>query len=39
MAMAIHKASPRRDKNFIKINCAALPKNLIERLRWMNLFL
>ena len=30
MARAIHHASPRRDKLMIKINCAALPVNLIE---------
>lgn len=30
IARAIHHASPRRDKLMIKINCAALPVNLIE---------
>ena len=30
VARAIHEASPRRNKNFIKINCAALPENLLE---------
>ncbi len=29
-AQAIHEASPRRDKAFVKINCAALPENLLE---------
>lgn len=30
VANAIHYASPRADGSFIKINCAALPKDLIE---------
>ncbi|WOK08336.1 sigma 54-interacting transcriptional regulator [Imperialibacter roseus] len=30
IARAIHNASPRKDKLMIKINCAALPANLIE---------
>lgn len=29
-ALAIHEASPRRDKSFIKVNCAALNENLLE---------
>ncbi len=29
-AHAIHKASPRRDRPFVAINCAALSKNLLE---------
>jgi len=29
-AMAIHEASPRCDKSFIKVNCAALNENLLE---------
>ncbi|MCI5140131.1 MAG: AAA family ATPase, partial [Candidatus Electrothrix sp. AR1] len=29
-AQAIHEASTRREKPFIKINCAALPENLLE---------
>ncbi len=29
-AQAIHEASPRRKKPFIKINCAALPETLLE---------
>lgn len=29
LAQAIHHASPRRDKPFIEINCAALPRELI----------
>lgn len=29
-ARAIHHASPRKNKTFIAINCAALPENLIE---------
>ncbi len=29
-AHAIHHASPRRDKPFIKVNCAAIPENLLE---------
>jgi two-component system nitrogen regulation response regulator NtrX len=30
VASAIHENSPRRDKPFVKLNCAALPKDLIE---------
>jgi transcriptional regulator with PAS, ATPase and Fis domain len=29
-ARAIHDASPRRDKPFLAVNCAAIPKSLIE---------
>ncbi|MBC8017125.1 MAG: sigma-54-dependent Fis family transcriptional regulator [Verrucomicrobia bacterium] len=29
-AQSIHNASPRRERQFIAINCAALPENLIE---------
>lgn len=29
-ANAIHNRSPRRDKPFIKVNCAAIPENLLE---------
>ncbi|SEM80497.1 Transcriptional regulator containing GAF, AAA-type ATPase, and DNA-binding Fis domains [Mucilaginibacter gossypiicola] len=29
-ARGIHKSSPRKDKLMIKVNCAALPANLIE---------
>lgn len=29
-ARALHLAGPRRDKAFIKINCAAIPENLFE---------
>ncbi len=29
-AQAIHRASPRRDRPFIAINCAAIPKDLME---------
>ncbi|MFC3559044.1 sigma-54 interaction domain-containing protein [Pedobacter jamesrossensis] len=30
IARAIHNASPRRDQLMVKVNCAALPANLIE---------
>ena len=30
IARAIHKASPRASKPMIKVNCAAIPKNLME---------
>ncbi|MFZ5765173.1 MAG: nif-specific transcriptional activator NifA [Thermodesulfobacteriota bacterium] len=30
VARAIHQASPRKEKAFIKVNCAALPENLLE---------
>ncbi len=29
-AQALHEASPRRDKPFIKLNCAALPESVLE---------
>ncbi|MBI4698697.1 MAG: sigma-54 factor interaction domain-containing protein, partial [Nitrospirae bacterium] len=29
-AMAIHERSPRREKPFVPINCAAIPENLLE---------
>lgn len=29
-AHAIHEASPRRDKQFIRVNCSALPESLLE---------
>ena len=30
MARAIHRASPRRDRPFIAVNCGALPPELVE---------
>jgi two-component system response regulator GlrR len=30
MAQAIHRASTRRDKTFVAINCGAMPENLLE---------
>jgi Nif-specific regulatory protein len=29
-AQALHEASPRKDKPFIKLNCAALPESVLE---------
>jgi len=30
VAAAIHGASPRRDRAFVRVNCAAIPRDLIE---------
>jgi two-component system NtrC family response regulator len=30
LARAVHNLSPRRDKRFVAINCAAVPENLME---------
>jgi two-component system, NtrC family, response regulator AtoC len=30
VARAVHAASPRRDRQFVKVNCAALPAELLE---------
>ncbi|MEM9292470.1 MAG: sigma-54 dependent transcriptional regulator [Acidobacteriota bacterium] len=30
IARAIHHASPRRERNFLSVNCGALPENLLE---------
>lgn len=30
LARGLHQASPRRDKKFVAINCAAIPENLLE---------
>jgi transcriptional regulator with GAF, ATPase, and Fis domain len=30
IARAIHQHSPREDKPFVKINCTAIPENLME---------
>src|SRR5690606_11213622 len=30
IARAVHNASPRKEKLMVKVNCAALPANLIE---------
>lgn len=30
LARAVHQSSPRRDRRFIAINCAAIPENLLE---------
>jgi DNA-binding NtrC family response regulator len=30
IARAIHRASPRRDRSFVPVNCGAIPANLVE---------
>ena len=30
VAAAIHTASPRRDRAFVRVNCAAIPRDLVE---------
>jgi len=30
VARAVHEASPRRERTFVKVNCAALPSELLE---------
>jgi len=30
VAAAIHAASPRRDRAFVRVNCAAIPRDLVE---------
>ncbi|MHB1223854.1 MAG: sigma-54-dependent transcriptional regulator [Gemmatimonadaceae bacterium] len=30
VAAALHSASPRRDRPFIRVNCAAIPRDLVE---------
>jgi two-component system nitrogen regulation response regulator NtrX len=30
VAAALHESSPRRDKPFVRVNCAAIPRDLVE---------